>query len=115
MEQLADLAVQRVPEAERRQDFFRLIFTGEVDPALEFDRGKLEGILAAHFFSCRVENATAPSHDWSSYDLRTARGMFAAKLQAMLAEETDPDEKEIIRQSLYYGLDALNLGKVVER
>ncbi len=115
LEQLAELAVKRVPEAERQQNFSRLVFSGEVDPGLEFDRVKLEGLLASQFFACRVENATVPAHEWTGYDLRTARGMFASKLQVMLAKETDDEEKEIIRQGLYYGLDALNLGKVVER
>jgi DNA repair protein SbcD/Mre11 len=115
MEELAMLAQTTIPEVDRSRDFIRLVFSGETEPSLEFDRSKLESLLAPHFYHCKVENATVPRYELDIFDQRTARGMFISKLNAMLEQAVDEDSKEIFRQSLYMGLDALNLGKVVER
>lgn len=115
LEQLVELALQQIPAVERQRDLFRLIYAGEVEPALEFDRIKLEELLSPHFFHCRVENDTVSNYDLNSLDTRTVRGMFTAKLQALLQEAEAEEDKELFRKTLYYGLDALNLGKVGER
>ncbi|MDA8442259.1 MAG: hypothetical protein M0Z55_07770, partial [Peptococcaceae bacterium] len=113
--QLVQLAVSSIPQAERQRDIFRLVYTGEVEPSLEFDRNKLEAVLAPYFFSCRTENDTVPRYDLNGFDRKTARGMFVARMETMLANAVTEEEREIMRQSLYFGLDALNLQKVVER
>ncbi|HWJ04132.1 MAG TPA: DNA repair exonuclease [Verrucomicrobiae bacterium] len=117
-EYLADLVkvcLDSIPEAERSQDFVKLVFAGEVDPGLEFHQAKMEELLEPYFFHCKVENQTIPRYDVEHYDPRTARGMFAAKINAMLAGADREEDKEVLRQTLLLGLDALNLGKVVER
>lgn len=115
LEQLADLALRWVPERERQRDCLRLVFAGEVEPGLEFNRLRLENLLAPHFFHCRVENATVPRYDLKALDGRTVRGMFARKLLALLEQAGDEEDRELLRKTLYFGLDALHLGKVVDR
>ena len=115
LDELANLAINQIPEVERMRDFFRLVFNGEIHPKLQFELARLEELLTPGFFNCRVENLTVPRYELREYDIRTARGMFVAKIQSMLSEAAGEEEKELLRQSLYFGLDALNLGKVVER
>ena len=90
------------------QAYVRLHLTGTLHPDVELNMDGLIADLREHFAFLRVHDETYPGYDLESLkrDL-TVRGAFVRKMTS-LVEDGGPDEREVARQALFLGLQALD-------
>lgn len=130
-----EAVVVRVKEAVNRQgspdvktNFYRIILTGRVEPALVLEDQVLAAALSGEFYRLRLHNNTFPAYDLERLSKgRDLVGLYIRKMEELLARSTvsqvegsksrdgfreDGPDPEVIRKALYYGLDALLRGEV---
>ncbi|MCX7841939.1 MAG: DNA repair exonuclease [Clostridia bacterium] len=86
---------------------------GHVDPVLKPDINKLRKCLGKAFFSVRVIDELIPDYNigeiMKEYGLK---GLFTRKVFEALGQSRDEYEKRLLMKALYYGLEALDEGRI---
>lgn len=112
-EQAAVLARSAMEGAGTGEDLYRISLTGYIDHDFKIDMELLEDILRSKAFYVKIIDRTVPDYDFEAIARECGiRGLFASKMLAMAAEAVDTDEKELVMQALYYGMEAIDEGKV---
>jgi len=90
------------------QAFVRLTLAGMLSPEVELDSEALLSDLSEFFAFLDVRNETYPAYDLEALkqDL-TVKGAFVRKMLAIV-EQGDPDRREIAREALHLGLQAMD-------
>ncbi len=105
----------------RLRDLWTVTLMGRSDPEMNLDVESLERELEQDFFSLRLAPQYVPDYDMAqladsnnqSLEARFARHFFDMRNQHMAKD--DVKAAVLAEQALYYGLDALRLGKVLFR
>ncbi len=99
----------------RKNNIFRFYLNGEFDESLGLNKDIIRDKLKDDFFFLDIKDKTVPDYDLEEIireNLHSALGIYALKMKEEM-DRADGREKEILENSLYYGLEAL-LGKKVE-
>ncbi|AEV66800.1 metallophosphoesterase family protein [Acetivibrio clariflavus] len=76
---------------------------------------KLKNLLEDSFFYVNVEDRTIPDYDYEEMKNEPGlKGLYVRKLMGMIDEAKNEKEKYLLMKSLYYGLQALDKGKIEE-
>ncbi len=112
-EQAAAQAEEAMMQAGGSEDLYRISLSGYLTHDLKIDTGQITELLMTKAFYTRVVDQTAPEFDFEQIAEEPGlRGLFVRKMldRALMAKE--PEEKELVMQALYYGMEAINEGKV---
>jgi hypothetical protein len=100
------------------QDIVYVQVSGRLPPGVEVTTPK---DFLNEYFHVQVDySGIEPEYNLEEYlrdDVvaRTTEARFVRRMWERLQKEQDAKRKAILREALYYGLDALRLGKVVQR
>jgi DNA repair exonuclease SbcCD nuclease subunit len=100
----------------RKQDQVFVHVTGRYPHGLE--PPALEPMLADRYFHLRVVWDALPDYDLKSLtggQARTVEARFAQELAARLEGAEDDDQRAVLEEALYMGLDAVTQGRVLVR
>jgi DNA repair exonuclease SbcCD nuclease subunit len=93
----------------RAEDIVYLRFVGRVSPGIDFRLP--DGYLADRYFHVATDlSRLRPAYDLERYrrkELRTTEARFAREMLRRMEEASDPAERRLLENALYYGLDAL--------
>ncbi len=93
----------------RTEDIVYLRFVGRVSPGI--DLRLPDGYLADRYFHVATDlSRLRPAYDLERYrreELRTTEARFAREMLRRLEETSNPSERRLMENALYYGLDAL--------
>jgi DNA repair exonuclease SbcCD nuclease subunit len=101
----------------RAEDIVCFRLTGRVSPGV--DLRVPEGYLSDRFFHTAVDvSRLRPAYDLDRYrreEMRTTEARFAREMLRRMESASDPAERRLIENALYYGLDALIQKEVLPR
>jgi len=79
------------------------------------DKLKLRDLLEESFFYVNIEDRTIPFYDYEELKNEPGlRGLYVRKLMDMVNKAKSEKEKYLLMKSIYYGLQALEKGKIEE-
>ncbi len=112
-ERVVVMAAEAMERTGCAEDLFRISLSGYLARDIKVDTDLIMDMLTAKAFYIRVLNKTEPEYDFEQIaDEPGLRGLFARKMLDRLKTAGDSKEKELIMQALYYGMEAIDEGKV---
>jgi len=112
-EQAAIRISSHMEQAGTYEDLYKITMLGYVFQGLKFDTDFIGDFLKGKAFYIKLIDNTAPEYDFESIAEEPGlRGLFVRKMLDKALEATDTEEKALIMQALYYGMEAIDEGKV---
>lgn len=106
-------------EDERKRDLWAVTLRGTVDGTLDLDIPSLERELAAEFFFLRLIPDYRPDYDLESISSHPGlEGRFVKYLREIVSDRLSKGDlrgARVAELAMYYGLDALNYGRIYFR
>lgn len=111
-EQVAIRAKLVLRDAGSSEDLYRIFLQGYITQGFKIDPLRVADLLETEAFFIRVVDQTTPEYDLALIsDEPGLRGLFARKMLNRAAAAGE-EEKQLIMQALYYGLEAIDEGRV---
>lgn len=91
----------------------KVCLKGYLDKDFKLNEARILSYFADKLFYLKIENDTTPDYNFSELaDETTLRGLFTRKIYALINKAQSDDERKRLMKALYYGLEALEQGKV---
>ena len=107
---------QRAADAMARgshEDLYRITLHGYINRDYKISTSYIEECLKAKAFYIRLIDQTEPDYDFGLISREQGlRGLFAKKMLERAARAVDEEERRLIMQALYYGMEAIDEGTV---
>jgi exonuclease SbcD len=82
---------------------------------VKIDGTKIKELLDESLFYVNVEDRTIPTYDYEELKNEPGlKGLYVTKLMEMIGKAKNEKEKYLLMKSLYYGVEALEKGKIEE-
>lgn len=92
---------------------FYVTLKGYIAPELRIDFQQLLSYFNGRVFFIKMKNGAAPDLNFDEIKREPGlRGLYARKIFELMEKASDEHEKELLMRSLYYGIEALDNGKV---
>lgn len=92
---------------------FHLTLKGYVEHDYRIDVRHVEEVINESFFYARIKDETVPDYNFEDIVKEPGlRGLFAAKMMKQLDSARDEQEKRMLEKALYYGMEAIERGRV---
>ena len=114
LEEICNNIKNSVDKEERKNNIYSFKLIGESDESIGVNSELIKEKLINDFFYLEINDCTIPDYDLESLireNLHTAVGIFTLKMKDEI-DRAKGNNQEILKNSLYYGLDSL-LGKEV--
>ena len=112
-EQVAFKAASAMKVAGNRDDLYRVFLQGYISHDVKINTGYVADFLKTSAFYVKVMDQTSPDYDFKRIaDESGLRGLFARKMLDMAAKAPEIEEKQLVMQALYYGMQAIDEGSV---
>ncbi len=111
-EQAAGLVEDAVERAGSSEDLFRVVLKGRILSDIRIDAEAVAEQTADKVFYIKIIDETAPDYDLEQISREPGlRGLFTRKMLERAAK-ADQEGAKLVMQALYYGLEAIDEGKV---
>lgn len=95
------------------EDLYRVSLSGLVSKEYRPNIEMIRQLLKEEAFYIRLADRTAPDYDFDIIAGEPGlRGLFVRKMLDRAAEASDGEERRLVMQALYYGMEAIDEGKV---
>lgn len=112
-EQMASRILSLMEEAGSADDMFRITLTGYITHETKPDTELIRELLLRHAFYTRVIDSTVPDYNFEEIaEEPGVRGLFVRKMLDRVSAAKNMEENRLIMQALYYGLEAIDGGRV---
>jgi len=112
-EQAAALAAAAMEQAGCADDLYKITFSGYLPHDFRIDTELIMEILKNKAFYIKISDYTTPDYDFEQIAEEPGlRGLFVRKMLDRAISAQDAEEKELIMQALYYGMQAIDEGKI---
>ena len=100
-------------EAGAAADLYCITFQGTTAAGFRLNRNRVAGYLKDRAFYLKVKDDTFPEYDLDGIRNEPGlRGVFTGKMLDRAALAADEEERSLIMQALYYGLEAIDRGEI---
>ena len=90
-----------------------IVLCGYIKPDFNVDVEHILSYFENKLFFLKIENKTALAYDFSEIkNEKGLRGLFAKKMLCLIEKAQDEHEKELLTKSLYYGMQAIDEGRI---
>jgi exonuclease SbcD len=111
-EQAAELVDAGIKKAGSGEDLFRVILKGRIPSDVRIDTEAVTEQTADKVFYIKIADETVPDYDLDEISHEQGlRGLFTRKMLERAAK-ADPEGYRLVMQALYYGLEAIDEGRV---
>jgi DNA repair exonuclease SbcCD nuclease subunit len=111
-EQAAELVEAEIRKAGSSDDLFRVTLKGRIPSDIRIDPEIITEQTADKVFYIKIIDETAPDYDLEQISREQGlRGLFVRKMLER-ASAAGQEESRLVMQALYYGLEAIDEGKV---
>jgi len=111
-EQAEAFIAGEMENAGRKCDLFRIRLQGRIPAGVVIDTAQVVQDLADRAFLLRIIDDTVPDYDLSEISReKSLRGLFVRKMLER-ASRSDDETNGLVMQALFYGLEAIDEGKV---
>jgi len=110
--QAADIVAAEICRTGSTSDLFRVTLTGYLPPGVQIDAEEMADRLKDLAFYLKITDMTHPDYDLDAISREKGlRGLFTRKMLERASAAGD-DEAALVMKALYYGLEAIDEGKV---
>lgn len=112
-EEAAHMAIAKIDRAGNCNDLYRISFTGYCRHGYQVDKVSVSDFIRDKAPHIRIIDNTAPDYDFETIAEEAGlRGLFTRKMLERAEKAPTEEERRIVMQALYYGLEAIDEGKV---
>lgn len=112
-EEAAAMAIAKIEQAGSCNDLYRISFTGYCQHGYRMDEMSIADFIKDKALHIRIIDNTAQDYDFDVIAKEAGlRGLFTKKMIERAEKAMSEEEREIVMQALYYGLEAIDEGKV---
>jgi DNA repair exonuclease SbcCD nuclease subunit len=112
-EQAAERAADLLEKTGTIEDLFRITLCGYVSNEFKPNTELIRQLLREKAFYIKLADRTVPDYDFERIaDEPGIRGLFVRKMLDRAAAAPGEDERQLVMQALYYGMEAIDEGKV---
>ncbi len=112
-EQAAIQIAACIEQAGSIDDLYKITIMGYVFQGLKLDTDLIADLLKGKGYYIKIVDHTAPEYDFEKIAEEPGlRGLFVRKMLDKVMEASSTEEKALIMQALYYGMEAIDEGKV---
>lgn len=112
-EQAADLIAAEMKAAGRETDLFRITLSGRLTAGIQMDAEEISVKLEDAAFYLKISDKTQSDYDLESISREKGlRGVFTRKMLERASQAEDEESASMVMKALYYGLEAIDEGKV---
>lgn len=111
--QAADVIAAGMDAAGQSDDLFRIALTGRLPSGVQIDTEEIFARLKDKAFYLKITDRTRPDYDLEAISReRGLRGLFTRKMLERASLACDEEAEALVLNALYYGLEAIDEGKV---
>lgn len=112
-EQVAARVAQAMKNAGGSEDLFRIFLKGYISRDFRIDTDYTAELLKTEAFYVRMIDQTTPDYNFEQISGEPGlRGLFTRKMLERAAASRDDEERQLVMQALYYGMEAIDEGSV---
>jgi len=112
-EQAAEKAAEYLERNGSGEDLYRIILCGYVSNEFRPNTELIRQLLRDKAFYIKLTDRTIPDYDFARIACEPGiRGLFTRKMLDRAAAATGEEERQLVMQALYYGMEAIDEGKV---
>jgi len=112
-EQAAVKAAEAIEAAGGSADLYRVTLEGYIPHDIRLNTMYITDMLKDRAFYLKIINNAIPDYDFGRISKEQGlRGLFARKMLERAANASDEEAKSLIMQALYFGLEAIDEGRV---
>jgi len=112
-EQVAARAALTMKNAGNNEDLYRIFLQGYISRDFRIDMEYMTDLLKSEAFYSRIIDHTTPDYDFEQIaDEPGLRGLFVRKMLDRAAKTQSDEERQLVMQALYYGMEAIDEGSV---
>lgn len=112
-EEVGDRAALKMEQAGSCNDLYRISFTGYCRHGYKIDEMSIADFIKDKAQYTRIMDNTSPDYDFDVIAKEVGlRGLFARKMLERAEKAVSEQERKIAMQALYYGMEAIDEGKV---
>lgn len=112
-DQAAERAAELLEKAGSIEDLYRITLCGYVSNEFRPNTELIRQLLREKAFYIKLADRTVPDYDFDRIaDEPGVRGLFVRKMLDRAAAASGEEEKQLVMQALYYGMEAIDEGKV---
>lgn len=90
-----------------------IVLCGYIEPRFTVDMEYILSCLEDRVFYAKIENRAVPDYDFDEIKKEVGiKGLFAKKMLDLIEEAKNGHERELLVKALYYGIQAIEDGKV---
>ena len=114
-EQLATKILLALGDLPLENSLVSVILKGYTNDEFKPDKAKIRQIVEKYVLYANVEDRTLPEYNYDELKNEPGlRGMYVQKLLSMIDKAKGEKEKYLLMKSLYYGMEALERGRIEE-
>jgi DNA repair exonuclease SbcCD nuclease subunit len=112
-EQAADLIAREMATQGKSSDLFRITLAGYLPRGVQIAVEEMAGRLRDAAFYLKLKDRTRPDYDLEAISREKGlRGLFTRKMLEKASLAGDDEAASLVMKALYYGLEAIDEGKV---
>lgn len=112
-EQVALKTASAMEDAAGSEDFYHITLQGYLSHDFRIDAFIVAGLLKDRAFYIKITDHTTPDYDFEQIaDEPGLRGLFTRKMLDRAAKAPGAEERRLVMQALYYGMEAIDEGSV---
>lgn len=112
-EQVASQAASSMRHAGSSEDLYRISLQGYITHDFRINTEYVADLLKAEAFYVRIIDHTTPDYDFKRIANEPGlRGLFVRKMLDRVAKAKVDEERQLVMQALYYGMEAIDEGSV---
>jgi len=98
---------------DKERGIFSITLTGYVNKDFRVNCRLIQSMLSNEYFYIKIKDATLPDYDFDTLKYEQGlKGNFIRKVLTKIEETNNEKEKALLWKALYYGLEALDKGKI---
>lgn len=111
-ERAAETALKAL-EAGSADDLYGITFTGATAAGFRLNRNRTAVLLRERVYYAKIKDETVPAYDLAEIRKEPGlRGLFAGRMLDRASKTAGGEERELIMQALYFGLEAIDRGEI---
>lgn len=112
-DRVKDAIIEKIGERNTQDGLFNVNLKGYIHPEFKINLSQIYEELKDSFFYLRIRNDARPDYDFDEIIKEPGlRGLFTSKMMNLINSAEDEYKKNLLMQALYYGLEAMDQGRV---
>ncbi len=112
-ESAAEKIIQTAGLQDSQKRLLLVTLKGYIQPGFSMDPVRIKSLLEGRYFNIRIKDETMPAYRIEEVAKEAGiKGLFARKMAFLMENEEDEHRKKLLMDAFFYGMEALEQGRV---